>query len=289
MKYFEDNPEIFAALVAVLAIVGSYLAGVRGAKIQAKGGRDQAAAAREAAEIAAKAQRVAALWSIQQVQIAEYIQRVRDARRLISRFYQEDCLNGEAEALARELMHALDQKLAEIELIASETVVTAATKVNDELQFALMIAIDTGQPYYVQMMVREQLRSPDPGDTATAQQAQEDVAELFAVARRVDLGEAGDAALDGAWRRARFSLGQISGVSEELITRVLPDLALSGWPREQDTGEFSVDRKTQALVAAARRMLRHEDDVAPTVPQQRRRWWRRAASVTPASDAAASV
>ncbi|MFJ6252880.1 MULTISPECIES: hypothetical protein [unclassified Streptomyces] len=274
-QYFEDNPEIFAVLVAAIAIVGGLAGSIIGAKIQARSGQDQASAAREAAQIAATAQHVSALWTIQQVQIAEYIQGVRDARRLISSFYQEDCLNGEAAALARELMHALDQKQAEIELIASETVVSAAIKLNEDVQFALMLAINTGQPYYVQMKVQKQLESPDPGDTATAQQAQEDVAELAAVARRADLGDAGDAELDEAWRRARFALSQISGVSEELISRVLPELALNGWPREQDTREFAIDRKTQGLVAAARRMLRHEDDVAPAAPEQRRRWWRR--------------
>ncbi|MFJ5142761.1 hypothetical protein [Streptomyces sp. NPDC088707] len=71
MKYFEDNPEIFAALVAAIAILGGLLGSIIGAKFQANGGRDQAAAAREAAKIAAEAQHIAALWSVRHMQTAE--------------------------------------------------------------------------------------------------------------------------------------------------------------------------------------------------------------------------
>ncbi|MEU3690321.1 hypothetical protein [Streptomyces narbonensis] len=68
-QYFEDNPEIFAAMVAAIAILGGLLGSIVGAKIQANGGRDQAAAAREAARIAAEAQRVAALWNVRQSRV----------------------------------------------------------------------------------------------------------------------------------------------------------------------------------------------------------------------------
>ncbi|MFF5767036.1 hypothetical protein ACFY8F_31460 [Streptomyces tanashiensis] len=103
-NYFEEHDAIFAALVALLAIGGSYVAGVRGAKIQANGGRDQAAAAREAAQIAAEAQRVAALWTVRQVQVAECINQTREVLEATHQLYLQEPEGSDLEQRIREAM-----------------------------------------------------------------------------------------------------------------------------------------------------------------------------------------
>ncbi|MGW4701732.1 hypothetical protein [Streptomyces sp. NPDC004285] len=110
-KYFEENPEIAAALVAAIAVV----AGIVGAKIQANAGRAQAAAAREAAQIAAEAQRVAALWSVRQVQVAEFLEQIREVRRLGDLFYTQDSTDGALTSQFCEAERLMVRKEAEIE------------------------------------------------------------------------------------------------------------------------------------------------------------------------------
>lgn len=124
--WIEANPEAFAALVAVLAIVGGLAGSLIGAKIQANGGRDQAAAAREAAQIAGESQRAAALWTVRQVQAAAYIQQAREVMRIGEpMFTHNDAAGGLSEQV-----HAATQDLghrrAELELVATRAVVAAA-------------------------------------------------------------------------------------------------------------------------------------------------------------------
>ncbi|MFH9736534.1 hypothetical protein ACH4MA_02395 [Streptomyces roseolus] len=121
MKYFEDNPEIFAAIVAAIAILGSII----GAKIQANGGRDQAAAAREAAQIAAEAQRVAPLWSVRQLQVAEFIRCAREAVVISQRLYEAEPDDEELRRQVHAAYQAMESKAAELILIATEKVVDA--------------------------------------------------------------------------------------------------------------------------------------------------------------------
>ncbi|MFE5106002.1 hypothetical protein [Streptomyces sp. NPDC056663] len=266
-SYFEGKPEIFAALVALLVGVGAVL----GAKIQANGGRDQAAAAREAAKIAAEAQHVAALWTVRQVQVAEYMQRVREVERLIERLYTEDSSNGELEARLGEAEQAMDQKQAELELIASEAVVEAAMKLREAVWHARSYAVKTGPLRYAQLVIYIQMDSDDPGDVAIAQQAREAVEELHAAKRQGNRME-----IERAHRQARVALCEVEAITNDLASSALPKFAENGWLLEQDSGQFSLLRKMETLVSAAREMLRSEDNVAPTVPPQRR-WWRRAA------------
>ncbi|MFC8177210.1 hypothetical protein, partial [Streptomyces sp. NPDC057325] len=128
-QYFEDNPEIFAALMAAIAIVGGLIGSIIGAKIQANGGRDQAAAAREAAKIAAEAQHVAALWSVRQAQVAEFIHSLREVRRVSMLYYDHHATTADLGTQLREAQQALGRRRAEIELIVPETVVLAAKEV----------------------------------------------------------------------------------------------------------------------------------------------------------------
>ncbi|MFD9246136.1 hypothetical protein ACFV0D_30275 [Streptomyces sp. NPDC059556] len=284
MKYFEDNPEIFAALVAAIAILGGLLGSVIGAKIQANGGRDQAAAAREAARIAAEAQRVAALWAVRQLQTAEYIQGVRDVRHAIRRFYREDPAGGALLAQLNEALGAMNQKQAEIILIAPKAVVGAANRLREATFEAGDYAIKAGAMHYVQSLVNAEMNSGDPESAAIAQQAIDAVNELHAAKRQGDRAEA-----QYAHQHARDALRAVHGVTSGLATKALLAFAENGWVTMMDVTGMALDRTMNDFVLAARAMLKSEDDVAPTVPPQRRRWWRRAAPVTPASDAAASV
>jgi hypothetical protein len=127
-RYFEDNPELFAGLVAALALVFGLIGNVLGAKIQANGGRDQAAAAREAAKITAEAQRVAALWTVRQVQVAEFIRCANGIYQKCCRLWSfppEEDIDAAMSQLGLQ-SEELSLRWAEIRLILTEEAVAAA-------------------------------------------------------------------------------------------------------------------------------------------------------------------
>ncbi|WP_123083447.1 hypothetical protein [Streptomyces sp. ADI95-16] len=254
-KYFEDNPDIFTALVAALAICGSYLAGVRGAKIQAGGGRDQAAAAREAAQITADAQRVAALWTVRQVQLAELIRSADTLVEVCDRFWIDggDDLAGQVSAASA----AVSSRWNEVRLIVTESVVQAA----GELARSAMTVEENAQRFAPVMSARNVLSRIVEDDPHVGHEIDE------VLAMEVSQGH-----------RARALANLIGDLTEEQAHHIV---AYDG-PSEvmlrrtaEVRREFTV--ALNALVHEARTMLRSEDDVVPAVPQQRRRWWQRAA------------
>ncbi|MFJ8133338.1 hypothetical protein [Streptomyces hydrogenans] len=269
MTYFEDNPEIFAAIVAAIAILGGLLGSIIGAKIQANGGRDQAAAAREAARIAAEAQRVAALWNVRQLQVAEYIQGVREVRRLANLFYEQDANATGLEAQLCDARHALSLKLAEVDLTLPFGVVQAAYKVYECLEREVGIARDAGPAEYFLGIVSSQVFSEDPAESELARQAEEAVNELRAAP---DTGDP----------RPRFPLVRVvvqtvraaTGATAEQAMAVVRYVSTGQYPamRSENIQENAASMAT--LIMATRSVLRSEDDVIPPVPEQRRRRWR---------------
>ncbi|WP_369149067.1 hypothetical protein [Streptomyces sp. R44] len=149
-KYFEENNEIFAALVAFLAIGGGLLGSVIGAKIQANGGRDQAAAAREAAQIAAEAQRVAALWTVRQVLAADYIHQTRVVVEATKKLFKEDDEDGHLRSQLDEDWLTLMQKRAGLELTATLPVVDVLKEVNETMAAFVKVGLEHGQEVYAQ-------------------------------------------------------------------------------------------------------------------------------------------
>ncbi|MER7540228.1 hypothetical protein ABTX77_36435 [Streptomyces sp. NPDC097704] len=274
-QYFEDNPEIFAALVAALAIVGSYLAGVRGAKIQANGGLDQAAAAREAAQIAAEAQRVAALWTVRQTQVAAFIEGVREVRHVSDLFYEQDVAASDLNAQLREAQKLLGRRRAEIELIVSEDVVVAAHEVIESLNRLVVLGRIAGPGEYFRLALNRQMFGDDPAESALARQAIDALDALRAAAEAGDVMTPSEqarmlrrAAQDVAATGASFATGAI--VAGSAFT---PGMAASVAEHRDD-----LDAKMAVLVDAARAMLRSgEDALATQDASLRRGLWQPAA------------
>ncbi|MFE6222972.1 hypothetical protein [Streptomyces sp. NPDC057854] len=272
-QYFEDNPEIFAALVAAIAILGGLLGSIIGAKIQANGGRDQAAAAREAATIAAEAQRVAALWSVRQVQMAEFIRGVREVQRVAALYSSQDA--DSVDGQMQEAHHLVAQKLAEIELIMPFDVAQAAKGVHRHLEpFAATIQI-AGRAEYFFSILRRQAFSDDPAESELARRALEALDEL----REEAAGSVNSA--DDKMRRYRDAIEALRAatnapVLEAVMVATHVDSSPSSEPfRRRLQAELA--ENMSALVAAARAALRSEDDAAPAPVPVQRRWWRRAA------------
>lgn len=249
--YFEGKPELFAALVAAIAVVG----GVVGAKMQANGGRAQAAAAREAAEIAAEAQRASTLWSVRQVQVAEFVQAVREAVRLSDRFYLEPD-GGELQNRAHAAYQAASLKKAEIELIASRGVVNAAQAVLLSASEYSMEARSGGPTSYAELTL---LRLNFSSDEETARAAEAANAAFYfggetSYSSRLEL------------------LLAVPGLSSAQAYRLARDASHPG-QREQSREDANRDleEKLAEFVVAARDMLNSEDQSAPRLPT-RRRW-----------------
>ncbi|MFI8327032.1 hypothetical protein [Streptomyces sp. NPDC085529] len=262
-QYFEDHPEIFAALVAAIAVLGGLLGSVIGAKIQADGGRDQAAAAREAAQIAAEAQRVAALWSVRQLQVAEFIRSARAMMAVCNGIYRSDddaeSRRARVDAASREM--ALRE--AEIRLIAPAKVAHAATEVAKATQKAYLGAMRWGPLAGGRVALKRLCNSED-----------EAVRREARAAMRV-LDDEGS-----SWSVRRQALSTVDGLSGEHIRRLSepPTKPMQRIVEGMHAHQREVDSKMGKLLEAARVMLRSDDDVLPVVPtpEQRRRWWRAA-------------
>ncbi|AJF68176.1 hypothetical protein [Streptomyces vietnamensis] len=272
-QYFEDNPEIFAALVAAIAIVGGLLGSIIGAKIQANGGRDQAAAAREAAQIAAEAQRVANLWTVRQVQLADFVHGVREVQRIQARFYIEDSSDGALTAQLDDAEQVVSRRAAEISLVAPAAVVAAAAEVREGLMDESVNAFAVGSVFYVRHLLDLRAISDDSWEVAAAEQAIEAVEEYL---RSRDQDDASVRAT--AQRRAYDAVREVTGLPGVLVADVLPALTtrVSEMAVERNRCRQNIEGKVDRFIAVAREMLRSEDDVAPAAPEQRRRWWRAA-------------
>ncbi|GHG10211.1 hypothetical protein [Streptomyces hydrogenans] len=279
MTYFEDNPEIFAALVAAIAILGGLFGSIIGAKIQANGGRDQAAAAREAAQIAAEAQRVAALWTVRQVQVAEFIQQSHEVRRLCSKFFTHDSFNGVLDQQLSEARHVLLRRKAEVDLIAPRPVAGAARELIESIDRYRNYSISRGpgQYLYRELLNASLNQDVDLSVLAAYNEVLRALSEYVSFLESVQPGPMSDAA-DAEYRRAYRAAHQITcdvgGFTSDQASELI------GYTLQRDPHQTKIDHEnslegeTEALVTAAREMLRSEDDVAPAVPEQRRRRWR---------------
>ncbi|MFF2306016.1 hypothetical protein ACFVVP_26355 [Streptomyces sp. NPDC058128] len=256
MEYFEDNPEIFAALVAAIAILGGLLGSVIGARIQANGGRDQAAAAREAAQIAAEAQRVAALWTVRQVQVAELIRTANALIEMCDRLWLAggDELAGQLTAASA----AVSSRWNEVRLIVTEKVEEAA----GELARSAIAVEENSQQNAPVIHARNHLARIVGDDQNVANE----IAEIVA-------------ADEDAQDRSRALCNIIPGLSEEHAYHYVAFHRISSMGIMQRTNRVRHDfnEALSALVREAREMLRAQDDVAPAPATQRRRWRHRSA------------
>ncbi|GGV84299.1 hypothetical protein [Streptomyces massasporeus] len=262
-RYFESNPEIFAALVAGIAVVGGLVGSVIGARIQANGGRDQAAAAREAARIAAEAQRVAALWTVRQIQVAAFIQSVREARRLSEMFYKQNAVEDGLDVQLREARQDVAQKRAEIELVVPLAVLRAAGEVAETLDSMTAFAEIAGPGTYFTDDLNNQALSPNRHQSRLAGRALNALDALRAV--------------DASGRPDRFTdaMAAVRAATNATVPQAVSVTAYvlrPQFPSEVAENQEKLNEKLALLIDAARAMLRSEDDIAPAVPTQRRRW-----------------
>ncbi|MEU8702920.1 hypothetical protein AB0C61_35745 [Streptomyces sp. NPDC048680] len=266
-QYLEHNPEIFAALVAFIAVVGGLAGSVIGAKIQANGGRDQAAAAREAAQIAAEAQRVAALWTVRQIQVAAFIQSVREARRLSELLYRQNSIEDGLDVQVREAGQEVAQRRAEVELIVPLAVVRAAGEVAETVRAMTNSAQIAGPGTYFEEDLKIQVLSLDRNQSGLAGRALSALDALRSSDSNDRANEFTDA-VDAVRAATNATVQQAVAVTSYFIR---PD-----FPSAVAENREKLKEKLTILIDAARVMLKSEDDVAPTVPPQRHRW-RRAA------------
>ncbi|MFD6349959.1 hypothetical protein ACFWF9_35350 [Streptomyces roseolus] len=263
-QYFEDNPEIFAALVAAIAILGGLLGSIIGAKIQANGGHAQAAAAQKAAEIAAEAQRVAALWGVRQVQVAEFIRCAREAVAISQRLYEAEPDDEELRRQVHAAYQAMGSKAAELILIATEKVVDvveATLLAAEELE---QEAMDSGSTAHAESVFTHLYLSRDMVTARAARVAQ----------------HALDATTGETYESRMQALRAVPGLSENLAHELAANSGRGNrlqWIERGGRKSGALEEKLAELVRETRAMLRSEDYVAPApVPRQRRRWWRAA-------------
>ncbi|GGR51677.1 hypothetical protein [Streptomyces roseolus] len=266
-NYFEGRPEIFAAVVAAVGIVGA----VVGARIQANGGRAQAAAAREAAQIAADAQREAALWSVRQVRTAEFIQKVREVERICELFYSEGDLVGQrVPGKLHDAFQEMIQKHAEIALMAPSPVVHATNFVGSAVEDLAELATSAGPGEFLRGALIDMSVSEDPDSSSKAFRAIDALSEL-ASARLANENRA--VLFSRAFIDATEALRDIPGISDAHIGSALTEFPFVVRD-EKLRRKQAVAESGGALVEAARAMLRSEDNVTLVRLPRARRWFR---------------
>ncbi|WUT01653.1 hypothetical protein OHA46_33385 (plasmid) [Streptomyces sp. NBC_00708] len=249
-KYFEENNEIFAALVAFLAIGGGLLGSVIGAKIQANGGRDQAAAAREAAQIAAEAQRVAALWTVRHVLTAEFIQLIRERAEAVHRLYSQSDAAGTTQAQIDQAGHSVLRKAAEIELIVNTPVMRAAEDMVSALDEFVAISSVAGPARYLRGVINESMWCGDPSRAELASRARTSLDELGAAAASGDTKRK-VRAMAGADEALRAAIADISDSQAQAV--VAEAMGGQEWLDRKRQNEEQVTVRLDRLVAAAPR------------------------------------
>ncbi|MFE5483018.1 hypothetical protein [Streptomyces sp. NPDC056527] len=265
-SYFEENPDLFAALVALVAVVGGLAGSVIGAKIQANGGRAQATAAREAAQISSEAQRVAALWTVRHVQTAEFIQQARQVVRAADRAYTTD-----DEGSVREALQVLTQKQAQVELIASRCVIDGAANVVRSVEDFARLALKRGPAAYAEFVLQRIMTSGSC--TVEVVEAARLLTELKGVYRNYGVQEISEEGLQGldrdalnsvlrAQRDASAALGAVPGIRRHHVDAVLEHAGNRELPLDYQELEGLYEASMAALVTTARTMLKSEDGFA---------------------------
>lgn len=140
IDFVKSNPEVFAALVAAIGIVGGIAGNWISARVQAAGGKAQANAAVDAARITTEAERMAALREDRKVQIAAFIRCAREILKHTELMFLEEGHEEATEAGHEELM----QLEGQLELVAPETVLAHAERVMDGVGRSIELAFQRG-------------------------------------------------------------------------------------------------------------------------------------------------
>ncbi|MEU6168062.1 hypothetical protein [Streptomyces tanashiensis] len=260
--YFENNPDLFAAFIAALAIIGGLAGSLLGAKIQANGGRDQAQAAREAAEIAAEAQRVAALWSVRQVQTAEFIQQVREVSRAAEQLYTQE-ITAELTEQVRDACQVMLLKQTEIELVASNAVIVSADVLVKSVEEAVELAQRRGPSRHAQTLLNQLCFHSDRQVGSRALQVRTALDDL----RSSNLDHGSDVLMTGFYDAVE---GGVAGLTEDHIRRLRYDMTEPELGPLRAAATHDLNVKTTFLIEAARDMLRSNDDVRLRQPSSGR-------------------
>ncbi|MEV4949753.1 hypothetical protein [Streptomyces sp. NPDC053755] len=247
----KGNPEVFAAVVALLGIAGGVLGNFIGARIQLRGGRAQADAARDAARITAEAQRLAALWDDRRRETAQFVQKARETAACAETLYERDD-EGLQLAAMRTAYLELSQKQAELELIAPEALVRLARRVVAVVESRMDLADDRAPAERVRRRLDAiPAMSPQHVGAKRALRALHD-ARLANLAR----DQSGYAACRSA---ARAALAELPHLSDDDRLLLLDDTYRAHLRARRRDQEESLDAALGELVTAARRLLKSED------------------------------
>jgi hypothetical protein len=110
IRDIKDNPDVFTALVALIAVLGGIVGSYIGARVQAASGRAQANAATDAARIMVQYQHLASLHTDRRTVLADFLHQTEAAMDAI----EKSLVDGSDYTAAVQVTHTT---IAELELI----------------------------------------------------------------------------------------------------------------------------------------------------------------------------
>ncbi|MDX3838962.1 hypothetical protein [Streptomyces europaeiscabiei] len=250
IDFFKDNPELFTGTVALLAIFGGILGNWLSAWWQARGGIEQANAARDAARITAEAERLAALREDRRVEIAAFVRLARET------FNATDDVFRRAD-LDQAVLSAhgqMEQKYAEIELIAPPAIVSHADDVVSAVERAIELATARGAASRAHWA----LTAVSPG-SAGYLAAHRASTVLEALREAYEAGEENAGEQDAFRSAARSALEDVPGINGDQAEALLLDSML---PALEPLRAVAINTYAQALrelIASARSVLGSDD------------------------------
>ncbi|MEU4731078.1 hypothetical protein [Streptomyces sp. NPDC023588] len=241
----KNNPEVFAALVAAIAIVGGVFGNWISAKVQASGGRAQANAAVDAARISTEAQRMSALREDRRVQIAAFIRHAREILKECDLMFLEEGHEPSARSAYEELV----QLEGQLELVSPESVLAPAERVMDAVGDSLQLGL-LRAPAARARRTLSRLRAGDSGHEA-AHEAWNRLEELKAAY----VGDDDDAQRQACRTAASSALDNVPALTAQQRKTLVFDAALP--PLADAQFEIGAQRNSAVrdLVTEARSVL----------------------------------
>ncbi|MGW2207066.1 hypothetical protein [Streptomyces sp. NPDC001774] len=247
IDFIKDNPEVFAAVVAAIGILGGIAGNWISAALQAAGGKAQANAAVDAARISAEAQRLAALREDRKAQLAGFIRCARkvaeDLNQLFDTHYRQFPVS--------EHYDELGQMWDQIELVAPENIRNLAAEVVEKAFDNRQMAVTRTLGRRVRERLAEAADRPEDGmETATAARLSLlRLGELYVASRTP-----GDGDQEEAMRTsARNELSQIPWLTEDERDLLLEDAMVPTLRPRASIDDMGTS--VQRLLEEARRML----------------------------------
>ncbi|MGW2346678.1 hypothetical protein [Streptomyces sp. NPDC001661] len=246
VRAIRDNPEVFAAFVALIAVFGGLAGSYIGAKIQAAGGRAQANAATEAARITVEHQHLAAFHTDRRMVIVNYLHRAQAARTSALNTFRVE------EPGLEEAFEALNVALIEVQLIAPPSVVDAAERLESSLEVLWTLTWHRAPASRARRaLIPSHLNESDPVPFGTALIALNDMIAEYA--HPPDLDEREEE------RQSRLSRGRAAlvqaGATQDQADVIISDAELEDMTSMVTRTDNKVTARRRALIEAAREMF----------------------------------